>query len=117
MKAQSGDGLITVTYDGLIQSIHIDRDLLAAKVYDLTTLEKLIAEAVNESLRSTLAATERERDEAVILLRHIFEIWSADGSNAYEKMSRTCWGNLYEQVLNIIAPDARSQSKEVERRG
>jgi DNA-binding protein YbaB len=44
--------LVTVVCNGVhVDSIHIDRELLAAKTYDLTTLERLIAEAVNEAIR------------------------------------------------------------------
>src|SRR5690554_5520476 len=53
VKGKAGDGLVTATGDIWfnIREIHIDREMLAAKTYDLSMLEDLIREAVNNAIR------------------------------------------------------------------
>jgi len=53
VQGQAGDGLVTATADIWfnIRSLHIDRDKLAAKTPDLTSLENLIQKAVNEAIQ------------------------------------------------------------------
>jgi DNA-binding protein YbaB len=53
VQGESGEGLIKVSGDIWfnINNIAIDREKLAAKTFDLATLEDLIAEAVNNAIR------------------------------------------------------------------
>jgi DNA-binding YbaB/EbfC family protein len=53
VKGEAGGGLVTATGDIWfnIRDLHIDREMLAAKTYDLSTLENLIKEAVNNAIR------------------------------------------------------------------
>ncbi len=52
VHGQAGDGLIGATGDIWfnIKSVHIDKEKLAARTYDLSELEILIAEAVNNTI-------------------------------------------------------------------
>ena len=52
VQGESGDGLIKATGDIWfnVKSIHVDREMLAAGSYDLTSLENLLVEAVNNTL-------------------------------------------------------------------
>ncbi len=53
VQGESEDGLVRVSGDIWfnIKSITIDREKLAAKTFDLATLEKFIAQAVNNAIR------------------------------------------------------------------
>lgn len=53
VQGESGGGLITATADIWfnVRSIHIDREKLSEKTYDLGTLEALIVEAVNGAIK------------------------------------------------------------------
>ncbi|HHW18915.1 MAG TPA: YbaB/EbfC family nucleoid-associated protein [Firmicutes bacterium] len=53
VQGEAGSGLVTATSDIWfnIQKIHIDREKLAARTYDLATLENVIAEAVNNAIK------------------------------------------------------------------
>jgi len=55
VQGESGDGLVRVSADIWfnIKDITIDRKKLAAKTFDLETLEALIAEAVNDAIRTS----------------------------------------------------------------
>lgn len=62
VQGEAGDGLVKATGDIWfnIRSIHIDRDRLSQKTYDLGTLETLIVEAVNAAIKEarTILRTE-----------------------------------------------------------
>ena len=53
VQGQAGDGLVTATVDIWfnIRGLHIDREKLAAKTYDLTALENLVVKALNEAIK------------------------------------------------------------------
>lgn len=53
VHGESGDGLVTATGDIWfnMRALHIDREKLSSKSYDLTALEGLIVEAVNNAVR------------------------------------------------------------------
>jgi len=53
VQGESGGGLVTATGDIWfnIRALHIDREKLAAKTYDLTALENLVMEAVNNAIK------------------------------------------------------------------
>jgi len=53
VRGAAGAGLVTAIGDVFfnIQRIQIDREKLAQKTYDLSTLEALIAEAVNNAIK------------------------------------------------------------------
>lgn len=53
VKGKAGEGLVVATGDTWfnILGIHIDREKLASQSYDLESLEKLIVEAVNNTIK------------------------------------------------------------------
>lgn len=53
VQGESGGGLVSATGDIWfnIRAIHIDREKLAAKTYDLASLENLVVEAVNDAIK------------------------------------------------------------------
>lgn len=53
VQGEAGGGLVTATGDMWfnLRALHIDREKLAAKSLDLTALENLIVEAVNNSIK------------------------------------------------------------------
>jgi len=53
IRGEAGSGLVSAVGDIWfnIKEIHIDREKLATKTYDLSTLENLITEAVNNTIR------------------------------------------------------------------
>lgn len=53
VQGESGGGLVTATGDIWfnLRALHIDREKLAVKTYDLTALENLVIEAVNNSIK------------------------------------------------------------------
>lgn len=53
VQGESGGGLVTATGDIWfnIRALRIDREKLAAKTYDLTALENLVMEAVNNAIK------------------------------------------------------------------
>ena len=55
VQGEAGGGLVIATGDMWfnIRALHIDREKLAAKTCDLTALENLIVEAVNDAVKET----------------------------------------------------------------
>lgn len=53
VQGESGGGLVSATGDIWfnIRTIHIDREKLAAKTYDLASLETHVVEAVNNAIK------------------------------------------------------------------
>lgn len=53
VRGEAGGGLVTATTDIWfnVRALHIDRDKLAAKTYDLSALENLVVEAVNNAIK------------------------------------------------------------------